>query len=97
MQHTIIASAFLTHCCVCSCIPSPLHTASQLDSRRSSPAELLLMIESCDQRFSEDEFAALLAIVDEHLPAAFAQEEEEEEGGGAMEDDEGTAGREREF
>jgi hypothetical protein len=55
------------------------------------------MIESCDQRFSEDEFAALLAIVDEHLPAAFAQEEEEEEGGGAMEDDEGTAGREREF
>jgi hypothetical protein len=55
------------------------------------------MIESCDQRFSEDEFAALLAIINEHLPAAFAQEEEEEEEGGAMEGDEATAGRSRDF
>lgn len=56
------------------------------------------MIESCDQRFSEDEFAALLAIVNEHLPAAFAQEEgEEEEEGGAMEGDEATAGPSRDF
>eukprot|EP00730_Choanoeca_flexa_P011856 TRINITY_DN2853_c0_g1_i1.p1 TRINITY_DN2853_c0_g1~~TRINITY_DN2853_c0_g1_i1.p1 ORF type:complete len:187 (+),score=67.94 TRINITY_DN2853_c0_g1_i1:73-633(+) len=60
----------------------PLFKAERLqllDSRPTSEVALMLMIEECDKRFSEDEVAAILASVRRTLPPGPGQEDAEAE------------------
>ena len=57
----------------------PLEKLQILDCRPSSPAELLLIVERCQERFDEKGIAEFLALINEYLPPAFEEDDDEEE------------------
>ena len=57
----------------------PLEKLQILDCRPSSPAELLLIVERCQERFDEKGISEFLALIDEYLPSAFEEEEDDED------------------
>jgi hypothetical protein len=70
----------------------PVEKLQILDCRPSSPAEVYLMVEKCQERFNEEMVAELLSLIDEHLPRPIEEDEDED----ADDDDEEEEGAEEE-